>query len=224
MSAQASDASVPASPSLVIHSAAALLICAVLVAICYLFVDRPVAWFVHNHLAGWTFLHGPTYVPPILTQLAPWTAIAAAAWLAWSGARGANNLFVLSLSPIVAVAVKDQLKWVFGRYWPETWIDNNPSLIQDHAYGFHPFHSGVAYESFPSGHTTIVFSLVSVAWILWPRLRPLWALAGPVIIAALVGSNYHFVGDTVAGAFLGSLTGVYVVRLGARPLGRAWPA
>ena len=29
---------------------------------------------------------------------------------------------------------------------------------------------------------------------------------------ALVGLNYHFVGDVVAGAMLGSVTGVYTTR------------
>ena len=28
------------------------------------------------------------------------------------------------------------MKYAFGRLWPETWVDNNPSWIHDGAYGF----------------------------------------------------------------------------------------
>ncbi len=55
--------------------------------------------------------------------------------------------------------------YVFGRDWPETWIDNNPSLIRDGAYGFHPFHGNSAYGSFPSGHTARTLAVAAVVWI-----------------------------------------------------------
>jgi hypothetical protein len=44
--------------------------------------------------------------------------------------------FVCSLSVIVAESIKDQLKFIFGRTWPETWVQNNPSFIHDGVYGF----------------------------------------------------------------------------------------
>ena len=28
---------------------------------------------------------------------------------------------------LIAIVLKDQLKYAFGRLWPETWVDNNPS-------------------------------------------------------------------------------------------------
>jgi membrane-associated phospholipid phosphatase len=205
---------------LLVRSVLAIVVCAALVVICYFFVDRPVAWFVHAHNPDWPFLKQPTLVPPFLIRSATLGLVLAVLWRVWRpGSRGQETLLTLSLSPIVAVAMKESLKWASGRYWPETWTRNplpNPSLIQDHAYGFHPFHSGVAYESFPSGHTTIVFALVAVAWLVFPRLRWLWALAGSVIVVALLGMNYHFVGDVIAGAFLGSITGVWTARLRAQ--------
>jgi membrane-associated phospholipid phosphatase len=212
------DSSTPVTRELVLRSAVAILVCAVLVAICYFFVDRPVAWFVHDHVPHWRPLVWPTLVPPILVRLAPLAFVVAIVWRAWRpGNPGPLRLLALALSLIVAVAIKDQLKWVFGRYWPETWVMQNPSLIQDGAYGFHPFHEGIAYESFPSGHTTVVCSLISVAWILWPRWRWLWSLAGLAVVAGLLGLDYHFVGDVVAGAFLGSITGLFSARLLTTP-------
>jgi len=46
----------------------------------------------------------------------------------------------------------------------------------------------------------ITFSLVSVAWLLWPGWRWLWSLAGLAIVVGLLGMNYHFVSDIAAGA------------------------
>ena len=199
--------------SLVIRSLGAVLLCALLVALCYFFVDRPVAWFVHDHVPHSALLVWPTLVPPIFVRLAPWATIVAFVWWAWQPQRsGPKVLLALSLSLIVAEAIKDQLKWCAGRYWPETWVNNNPSLIQDGAYGFHPFHKGIAFESFPSGHTLVVFSLMSIAWLLWPRWRWLWSLAALAVVVGLLGMNYHFVGDVVAGTFLGSITGVCTMK------------
>jgi membrane-associated phospholipid phosphatase len=101
---------------------------------------------------------------------------------------------------------------LFGRYWPETWTENNPSLIGDGAYGFHPFHSGPWFGSFPSGHTLRAVSFLSVFWIVYPRWWSFWAAVCLSVIVGLVGMNYHFVGDTVGGAFLGALTGTYTTR------------
>jgi hypothetical protein len=50
-----------------------------------------------------------------------------------------------SVSVIVAEAVKNQLKFLFGRTWPATWIQNNPSFLRDGAYGFNILHGGVGY-------------------------------------------------------------------------------
>ncbi len=42
-------------------------------------------------------------------------------------------LALACVSMILADQFRESLSYVFGRYWPETWIDNNPSFIQDGA-------------------------------------------------------------------------------------------
>jgi len=193
----------------------ALGVCAAAVTFCYFFVDRPVAWFVYDHVPRLEWVKQVTEFPRILTRLALPVLIASMAWWAWRpGTRGSRILLALALSLMVSVFAKDQLKWVFGRYWPETWANQNPSLIHDNKYGFHPFFKGIAYESFPSGHTTAVFSLVGVAWFAWPRWlwRGLGALLGLAIAAALLSCNYHFVSDIIAGGFLGAIIGSVTAR------------
>jgi len=105
------------------------------------------------------------------------------------------------------------LKFAFGRTWPETWINNNPSLIGNGTYGFNPFHGGSGYNSFPSGHTTAVCAVAAVLWFAYPKLRPLWVLMVIAVGVGLIGADYHFVSDIVAGGFLGASTGWLAVVL-----------
>jgi len=54
------------------------------------------------------------------------------------------TLLTASASLVLADQFRDTLAYAFGRYWPDTWTNDNPSLIQNGAYGFHPFHGGAA--------------------------------------------------------------------------------
>lgn len=199
---------------------AALFVAAALVTVCYLWVDRPVAWFVHNHeIAAWDREHGNilkriTDVPDWAEDAAPATIVICAllmlAWPNWHCPRAVGTTAILL---ILSDRLKDQLKFVLGRTWPDTWIDNNPSLIQNDVYGFHPFTGGIAYASSPSGHTTVTVAAMSVLWVAYPRLRVLWVALSVTEGVALVSLNYHFVGDVVGGAFLGALCGLSAARL-----------
>ena len=201
--------------TLVTRTAVALLTGVILVAICYYWVDRPVAWFVHDH---GSFTHGFLRWPPLLSDwlkfIAPWAISAVLLWWAWKpGSRFQTVLLAISANMVVTTLLKMLLKWNFGRCWPETWKQGNISLIGNGAYGFHPFQHGVAYESFPSGHAAVVCSVLSILWLSYPRWRWLYAIVGGSVCMALVGMNYHFVGDVIAGVTLGSITGVYMTYL-----------
>lgn len=115
-------------------------------------------------------------------------------------------------SVAIAIFIKDVLKTVFGRYWPTTWIQNNPSLIHDHAYGFHWFHQGAIYRSFPSGHTTVAAAFMMSLWLAFPHSWWRW-LGVYVLITVVLGlliNNYHFIGDCIAGAWIGCVVAIYV--------------
>jgi membrane-associated phospholipid phosphatase len=195
--------------------ALALAACAVLVALCYFLVDRPVAFFVHQRgIERSTLLEWLTHLPMFLNALAALLVVLGVIRAAWGPfTRLERTAFAASLSLIVAIALEYYLKFLCGRYWPETWVDNNPSLIGSGAYGFHPFHFGEAYGSFPSGHTTRACAFVGVFWVAYPRWRWLCGLGVAAVVVGLVGRNYHFVGDTVGGAFLGGLTAMYTAAL-----------
>ncbi|MBY0521889.1 MAG: phosphatase PAP2 family protein [Gemmataceae bacterium] len=193
------------------NSVIALIICAALVTVCYFFVDRPFAFWVNeSRFNRFAFLADLTYPPPILQDLAPAVLAALMVRRIWGPfRRWEHALLAASVGVILADQFRESLGVVFGRYWPKTWIDNNPSLIKDNAYGFHPFHRGSAYGSFPSGHTARTLAAASVLWIAFPRWRWAAVAASLAVATGLLGMDYHFVSDVIAGGFVGAIVGAY---------------
>lgn len=185
-----------------------------LVAVSVTYLDRPWAYYAHSALAGFP-LRRLTHIPEVLgtgaTIAVVALGLAQVAGFARSGI--ARTIFLASLSFCVALTIKDALKVSFGRTWPETWIHNNPSLISNGVYGFFPFHGGEGWGSFPSGHMTVVFSIVGVLWAAWPRLRILLAALPVATAVGLLVADYHFIGDIIAGSALGLGVAVATVRI-----------
>jgi membrane-associated phospholipid phosphatase len=181
----------------------------VAVALSYVWLDRPIAVYVHAEFHGVKALPWLTFIPECLAVI----AVAIFIVMGWRVAVGRHlskveSVFlVCGVSLTVAVAIKDQLKFAFGRTWPETWINNNPSLIRNNVYGFNPFHGGAGYSSFPSGHTTAICAVMSVLWICYPKFRAIYGLLIAAVAIALIGADYHFLSDVIAGGFLGVSTG-----------------
>jgi membrane-associated phospholipid phosphatase len=200
------------------------LIAAASVLICYRWIDRPSAVLVHSMVRPGAPL-GPlfaslTQLPDLLTAV--WVVLLILLPVLVFVTRAVRRtvdlgaVMLIGGSFVVASAVKMLLKVSFGRTWPETWISNNPSLIRDGVYGFFPFHGGPGWSAFPSGHMTAVMSFVVIGCHLWPRLAPLWiALAGGVALG-LVGMNFHFISDVIAGGYVGSASAAAVLWFASR--------
>src|SRR5438046_4558476 len=125
-------------------------LCIAAVLVCYFWIDRPVAFFVYDHrINKIQVFRWLTYPPP---EVQNWSALALTILMvrrAWgSFLRWQKTLFVACLSLIVADDFRISLGDVFGRYWPETWTHDNPSLIGTGTYGFHPFQRGDDIGSF----------------------------------------------------------------------------
>jgi membrane-associated phospholipid phosphatase len=201
--------------------------CAVTVS--YLWLDRPLALLAHEHAGSYDLFAKLTYIPGALLPVVI-IAFAVIALRALNGktlSKLATVVVLAAASLAIATAIKDQLKFAFGRTWPETWVRNNPSFIRDGVFGFEPFHGGPGYQAFPSGHTTAICAIMSVLWICYPRFRALYALCMVSIALVLVAANFHFLGDVIAGAFLGISTGWLTVAIweaGARQVRGAEPA
>jgi membrane-associated phospholipid phosphatase len=193
----------------------ALLLTTLAVAACYLWIDRPLALLVHAHSTQRETFARLTRLPDPLLPLAAAAFVGFGLWAA--AGRPLSNLVaagvLCSISLIVGETTKSLLKLVFGRLWLDTWVQNNPSFLHDGAYGFNFFHGGAGYASFPSGHTAATCAVISVLWMLYPKLRPLCALAVMAVAVGLIGANYHFLSDVIAGGFIGTSTGWMTVAL-----------
>ena len=121
----------PGFGSLLARSLIALLLCATMVAFCYFVVDQPVAFFVHQHnFARDAVLKWLTYPPPILQTLVPAILVGLMVRRAWGPFhRWERALLAASVALVLADQFRETLAYGFGRYWPETWVHDNPSLI-----------------------------------------------------------------------------------------------
>ena len=192
--------------------------CIVAVVICYFWIDRPVAFFVYgHHINKIEIFRWFTYPPP---EVQNWSALMLTILVlrrAWGPfLRWQKVLLVACVSLIVADDFRISLGDVFGRYWPQTWTHDNPSLTGTGAYGFHPFQRGDDIGSFPSGHACRILGFAAVWVIAMPRSRTVQivvlVLCAPMLVS-LVAMNYHFVSDVIAGSVLGGLIATYAAHL-----------
>jgi len=185
-------------------------------ALSYFLLDRPWSSFAFQHF------HQSRALFALPTFLIDWLQVAALLVLIWSawifsqGKRlGALGLVALraALALFLAVGVKELAKYAFGRTWPETWVCDNPSFIKSGVFGFSPFHGGAGWGSFPSGHETLVCAVAGCLWILAPQGRPLYIVAALAVALGLLGADYHWLSDVLAGGVLGWLIGVFAAKL-----------
>ena len=193
----------------------AFMLTAVAVVVCYLWIDRPLALLAHAHSGQRESFARLTHIPDPLLPLASAAFVAFGLWaLAGRAFSKLGTAGVLcSISLIVAETVKNGLKFAFGRLWPDTWVTNNPSFIQDGAYGFNFFHGGLGYAAFPSGHTAVTCAVISVLWVLYRHWRALYGAIVLAVAVGLIGANYHFLSDVIAGGFVGTSIGWMTVAL-----------
>jgi membrane-associated phospholipid phosphatase len=192
-----------------------LVLTAVLVSVSVQWFDRPIALWVYDIFGGRRI---PTILADRIFSISLVSAIVfvACGLVAIMGRRFSKleaAVAMCAISTLATTIIKDQLKFAFGRTWPDTWGPGIVSFLRDHVYGFHFFQSGKSFESFPSGHAAIGAAVLSVVWILFPNRRVICAIGVVAVDIALVALNVHFLSDVVAGTFLGLSTGLFTVAL-----------
>ena len=197
---------------------AAFVVCALAVGLCVAFIDRPLAEYADDHVVHTT---SAAWLEGALRPLEGVALLALVALVAEGirvmARKPANPRFRTPIlccwATMWAVAAEIILKRVFGRGWPD------PTYIGQHEYGFHWFHGEAQWESFPSGTAMVAAAIVSVAWnreSRWRQRRQLRIIGSTIVVlisAALVAVNYHWLGDVVAGAYIGGLIGYLTVAL-----------
>ena len=99
----------------------------------------------------------------------------------------------------VAYLLKSFFKFMFGRTGPRSWlIDNRP-------FEFHWFNK-IWSGSFPSGHMTVFAAFGAAVLFYYPEYRRLVIILLVLLGIALIGTDYHFLSDVIAGTYLGFVT------------------
>jgi membrane-associated phospholipid phosphatase len=174
------------------------------------FVDRPLA-LACTHLQGARLLFQLCAAPSLLAlPLAGAVCVIAIARRFAGRAKLPAPWLMMSVATIAGTAAKDELKWMFGRPWPDTWLHY-------HVYALHPFTDSQSFGSFPSGHTAYIAAPLCVLWALKPSARP-WAgaLIG-IVMAGLVLADYHFLADVLGGLMVGITSAWATLALMAPP-------
>jgi len=178
------------------------------IVVAYQWLDRPIVLWVHAHIADGHrgVLHQFGRYPDPLIPVAVIAFLILGVRAVMMRSLPINfqaSIFVCSLSVLVTEVAKNELKFIFGRTWPESWTGNNPSFIHDGVYGFNFMHSGSAYQSFPSGHMAATCAVFAVLWNWYPQWRWFCLVAVAIVGLVLIATNSHFLSDLIGGAALG---------------------
>ena len=123
-----------------------------------------------------------------------------------------RSALYLGSSVLLSGAFVAAVKVVFGRYRPRYLFDQG-------LYGFNPFNTEWAMNSFPSGHSQTAFAaMIALAYIL-PRQAVVWYVLALLVAASRIVTTVHFLSDTAMGGYLGELGAILLHRLCAR---RGW--
>ena len=189
----------------------AIIGCVILYAICVIWLDRPLAYWIKDTVAPTSSLSHFGFWVQKIAKPSHWFALGilaaiigvvlklrhspkAKAWLFWGG------------SVIIAFIACGVLKLLIGRYRPD-------ELFTQHLYGFHSL--AIRDDSgSPSGHTTLAFAGLWSLALLWNKR---WLSVILIILAGLIGLsrlaiNAHFLGDIIFSIYVGVLS-VYWAKL-----------
>ena len=106
-------------------------------------------------------------------------------------------LFVI-FSIAAAGVLVNVLKFIIGRMRPRELLENGLT-------GFIPFNTDFGMNSFPSGHSQMVWSLAVSVLLIFPRLWPVLFAFATAVAASRFLASVHFVSDVVMGSYLGAV-------------------
>jgi membrane-associated phospholipid phosphatase len=189
------------------------LLVVVLVVCSYCFLDGTTAlflnglWMSHARLSIFS-----ANIPDFLFALV--CLITGIAWTAYfyltrKGIYNKHTRFfqLIAITIPLTFFLKSALKHAVGRINTRFWL-RHPGFKE-----FHWFHGVGNYTSFPSGHVAVFMALAVALWRFYPRYQSTYFGILSVLALALILTNYHFISDVIAGAYLGFLVD-YFTRLG----------
>jgi membrane-associated phospholipid phosphatase len=178
---------------------------ALLSAACIRYIDRPISDYVATHSSTTAIraVVDPVFMAmgavALLTML---SLLGCGLWLA-TGRQvtpHARIPLLCAATLLWGFGAEMVLKQVFGRLNPDYYLSHG-------YYSFRWLHGALSEDVFPSGTAIAVSGLTAVLWSATPRLRAPAVIASVVLCSATVVANRHWLGDIVAGAFVGGTIG-----------------
>jgi membrane-associated phospholipid phosphatase len=181
-------------------------------AVSCLVLDHPVAlWVWNNILKNHVFAGYVADMPDILPlAVVVMTTVLWAGYrisVRWGGDATRTGFFRLAAWAVpLAFTLKSVLKPLFGRMTTRFWLHNQAGS------DFHWLQGGAGFNGFPSGHMAVTTAFCAAAWGYYPRVRPVCVSVALLVGGALIVTDYHFLGDVLAGAYLGIMVAYGVDR------------
>lgn len=178
----------------------------------FLFIDKPVALWMHNY-AGTVFFS----IGKALSYLAnsvfkgTWITICLLLVVIHDVSYGQNRfskvLLLVCVSVAVAEVIGDCLKFFLGRYRPVMYFEEG-------LYGFRFFGDEWALRSTPSGHNIRIFSAMMVFAIAYRKYAYLFLSLAVLVGLTRIVVTAHYLSDVLFGSLLGSVTALWVCEYG----------
>ncbi len=120
-------------------------------------------------------------------------------------ALGVWSLFVIKCLVIIGV-VTNIFKFIIGRQRPHSTED-----FQN--LNFVPLSTHSHWHSFPSGHTQVMFTIATIASLIFPKYTKAWLSLAFYLGFTRVVIHQHFFSDFIGGAFLGCIGVLWIYHL-----------
>ncbi len=169
-------------------------------AISMMWIDVPLAHWIHDHQTPWMLTLGGWLEEAGKSH---WILLVAAvvAAFAWGRDRDVARRHLALFTAVATSGIAANIVKIFvSRSRPPLLIDQSISSAA-------PFTFSMDYlwQSFPSGHSTTGLAIAVAGSFAWPRMRWLaWGL-GLSIAAGRLLYNVHYLSDVIAGSMLGIL-------------------
>jgi membrane-associated phospholipid phosphatase len=175
-------------------------------------VDLPLAGWIAENLRSHALYGKTAHIPDLLPAIV--LALLCLSWIGYflsarRNTRGRCTHFCYVMGTVLpfSLAAKMVLQRLFGRIEARVWLSDPDS------YGFHWFHGTGSFRGFPSGHMLVFTPLFLVLWHFYPRYRLLYGIMWLGLAAALIATDYHFLSDVIAGAYIGTVVYLVVMRV-----------
>ncbi len=184
-------------------TSACFLLVFVLIALSFAVLDKRLALLVRKLWQFSThFSFFSTDIPdflPLLVIITTCTAWIAFIYLTRKNIYNTHTRFfqLIAITVPLANAAKMIAKFVFGRINTRFWLQH-PGANE-----FHWFHGSANFSGFPSGHMAVFTVLIIALSIFYPRCQSFYIACLTLLALALIVTNYHFLSDIIAGAYVG---------------------